>query len=86
MTFGQFFSEGRGFSDGPIFKVRIPPPNARNAQAFQEGTEGYEFGPYNKVTRSCITYCMDTLRAGGVNPGVAEETWPQTRWLWSQDG
>jgi hypothetical protein len=51
---GQMFS-GQ-MSDGPIFRIRAPLPNAARAQAFQNATEGYVFGPYDLETRSCVTY------------------------------
>jgi hypothetical protein len=82
---GQMFS-GQ-MSDGHIFRIRVPLPNAARAQAFQNATEGYVFGPYDLETRSCVTYCADVLRAGGV-PNVPEPSagWrATTRWLWSLD-
>ncbi|WP_079078718.1 RHS repeat-associated core domain-containing protein [Streptomyces sp. DSM 15324] len=50
------------------FAIRIPLPNAKNAQAFQRATEGHVFDPYDLDTRSCVTYCADVLRAGGIGP------------------
>ena len=47
-------------------KIRIPLPDAANAQAFQRATDDYEFGRYNLQTRSCMIYCGDILKAGGV--------------------
>ncbi|MGW0576473.1 polymorphic toxin-type HINT domain-containing protein, partial [Streptomyces sp. NPDC002920] len=61
-----------GFYEGEVsslsFAIRIPLPNAKNAQAFQKGTEGHTFAPYNLETQSCVTYCADVLRAGGIGP------------------
>jgi hypothetical protein len=68
-------------SGGPVFKIRIPVPNAARAQAYQRATEGYTFGPYDYNYQSCVTYCANVLRAGGVE-GIPEDTNSILRWLW----
>ncbi len=81
---GSFF---RGnLSEGTI-PIRIPLPNAARAQAFQRATEDYVFGAYDLETRSCVTYCLDVLRAGGVE-GVPDASvgWRRsTLWIFSRD-
>ncbi|MEU1868548.1 polymorphic toxin-type HINT domain-containing protein [Streptomyces sp. NPDC019793] len=47
-------------------RVRIPLPNPGGALAFQEVTLGRNLGRYNVDSRSCVTYCAEVLRAGGV--------------------
>jgi hypothetical protein len=81
---GSYFQGSLSSNTHPI---RIPLPNAARAQAFQKATEGYVFGAYDLQTRSCVTYCLDVLRAGGVedvpDPSVG---WRRsTLWIWSKD-
>lgn len=81
---GAFF--GREVSENS-FAIRIPLPNAKRAQAYQRGTEGHNFGPYDFDTRSCVTYCADVLRAGGVGPDELPpgmDTDALTGWLFSK--
>ncbi|MCQ9136304.1 polymorphic toxin-type HINT domain-containing protein, partial [Streptomyces hilarionis] len=47
-------------------RVQISLPNPGGALAFQEVTLGRNLGRYNVDSRSCVTYCAEVLRAGGV--------------------
>jgi hypothetical protein len=78
---GAFFS---GEMSPSTIPVRIPLPNARN---FQLATEGYNFGAYDLETRSCVTYCLDVLRAGGVQdvPGPSYGWRKSILWIFSKD-
>ncbi|WP_331725702.1 polymorphic toxin-type HINT domain-containing protein (plasmid) [Streptomyces xanthophaeus] len=66
-----------------VFSIRIPLPDARGAMMHQMRTEGDVFGAYDFDTRSCVTYCVEVLRAGGVT-GIPDDTIAATRWLWSR--
>jgi hypothetical protein len=81
---GSFF---RGNLSDTTIPVHFRLPNARRAQAFQRATEGFVFGPYDLETRSCVTYCLDVLEAGGVEdipPGSVG--WREsTIWIWRHD-
>ncbi|WP_340385415.1 RHS repeat-associated core domain-containing protein [Streptomyces sp. SS7] len=69
------------------FAIRIPLPNAKNAQAFQRATDGYVFDPYDLETQSCVTYCAAVLRAGGIGPAdlpKGMKTDEVERWLLSK--
>lgn len=45
-------------------------PNAEAAHAAQRRTIDADLGAYDGMDNSCVTYCVDILRAGGVNlPG-----------------
>ncbi|MFF1307826.1 hypothetical protein [Streptomyces sp. NPDC058307] len=37
------------------------------ARAAQEDSIDAELGPYDGINSSCVTYCVDILRAGGVD-------------------
>ena len=47
--------------------LTIALPNAQAALAYSEGMIGQAAGPYNLRTNSCLTYCGNVLRAGGVD-------------------
>ncbi len=49
----------------PYFTVTLP--NATAAMAYSKSMIGVPTGPYDRFTNSCVTYCGDVLRAGGVN-------------------
>lgn len=69
------------------FAIRIPLPNAKNAQAFQHATEGHVFGSYDLEKQSCVTYCAAVLRAGGIGPDELPKgmkTDEAERWLLSK--
>jgi RHS repeat-associated protein len=81
---GSYF---QGAVSNSAIRIRIPLPNAARAQAFQKATEGYTFDRYDLETRSCVTYCLDVLREGGVkdvpDPSVG---WRRsTLWIFSKD-
>ncbi|MET7737435.1 RHS repeat domain-containing protein [Streptomyces sp. NPDC005402] len=42
-------------------------PDAAAARQAQEDSIDAELGPYDGITNSCVTYCVDILRAGGVD-------------------
>lgn len=42
-------------------------PNAEAAHAAQGRTIDADLGAYDGMDNSCVTYCVDILRAGGVN-------------------
>ncbi|MFD4034318.1 polymorphic toxin-type HINT domain-containing protein [Streptomyces sp. NPDC058637] len=42
-------------------------PNAETAHAAQRRTIDADLGAYDGMDNSCVTYCVDILRAGGVN-------------------
>ncbi len=42
-------------------------PDAEAAYRAQRGTIGADLGGYDGFDNSCVTYCVDILRAGGVN-------------------
>jgi hypothetical protein len=45
-------------------------PDAAAAREAQEDSIDAELGPYDGINNSCVTYCVDILRAGGVDiPG-----------------
>ncbi|MCD7444194.1 Rhs family-like protein [Streptomyces lincolnensis] len=56
----------RPHSPGTIV-VRVPLPNARNAQRAQYAMEDVNLGPHDNDTNNCVTYCARILRAGGVD-------------------
>ncbi|MFJ4786312.1 polymorphic toxin-type HINT domain-containing protein [Streptomyces sp. NPDC088794] len=56
----------RPHSSGTIV-VRVPLPNARNAQRAQYAMEDVNLGPHDNNTNNCVTYCARILRAGGVD-------------------
>jgi hypothetical protein len=62
--------------------VRIPLPNASRARSYQDVTLGQDLGAYDRASRSCITYCAEVLRAGGVK-GIPFEEGSRaiTNWL-----
>ncbi|MGV9503901.1 RHS repeat-associated core domain-containing protein [Streptomyces sp. NPDC003642] len=67
--------------------VRIPLPNASRARSYQDVTLGRDLGAYDEATRSCITYCAEVLRAGGVQGIPIEEgSIAVTKWLLRQHG
>jgi hypothetical protein len=67
--------------------VRIPLPNASRARSYQDVTLGQDLGAYDEASRSCITYCAEVLRAGGVQGIPIEEgSLAITRWLLRQHG
>jgi RHS repeat-associated protein len=67
--------------------VRIPLPNASRARSYQDVTLGRDLGAYDEATRSCITYCAEVLRAGGVQGIPIEEgSLAITRWLIKMHG
>ena len=84
LAVGRFY-EGE-FSDVHI-PIRFNLPNARRAQAFQTATEDYVFGAYDLETRSCVTYCLDVLRAGGVEGVPSPDLgWRRsTLWIFKHD-
>jgi hypothetical protein len=45
--------------------IRIPLSNARNAQNAQRAYDDYNFGPHNRNSNNCVTYCKIILEAGG---------------------
>ncbi|MEV6595571.1 RHS repeat-associated core domain-containing protein [Actinoplanes sp. NPDC051346] len=65
--------------------VRIPLRNPGGAMAYQEVTLGRNLGPYNEVSQSCVTYCGNVLKAGGVE-GVPNTTLGITKWLLQKHG
>jgi hypothetical protein len=81
---GAFFS---GEVSPSTIHVRIPLLNARNAQNFQLATEGHNFGAYDLETRSCVTYCLDVLRAGGLEdvPDSSYGWRKSTLWIFGRD-
>jgi hypothetical protein len=81
---GAFFS---GEMSPSTIHVRIPLPNARNAQNFQLATGGHNFGAYDLGTRSCATYCLDVLRAGGTQDvsGPSYGWRKSILWIFSKD-
>ena len=42
-------------------------PNAKSAQAYQQGVLGANGGPYNAATNSCVTHVANVLNAGGLD-------------------
>ncbi len=67
--------------------VRIPLPNASRARSYQDVTLGQDLGAYDEATRSCITYCAEVLRQGGVRGIPIEEgSFEITKWLLRQHG
>ncbi|MFE6522272.1 RHS repeat-associated core domain-containing protein [Streptomyces sp. NPDC057794] len=67
--------------------VRIPLPNASRARSYQDVTLGQDLGAYDEATRSCVTYCAEVLRAGGVQGIPIEEgSIAITKWLIRQHG
>jgi hypothetical protein len=48
-------------------RVDIALPNAQAAMRRQMELMGQPGGQYNRFTNSCVTHCMDILRAGGVD-------------------
>jgi hypothetical protein len=65
-TTGQVVSKLGGL--GPNAKeitFNLPDPQA--AWEAQGGTLRADLGPYDGLTNSCVTYCVDILRAGGVD-------------------
>ncbi|WP_051854447.1 polymorphic toxin-type HINT domain-containing protein [Streptomyces sp. NRRL B-1347] len=55
----------RSHSPGTIV-VRVPLPDARNAQRAQYAMEDVNLGPHDNDTNNCVTYCARILKAGGV--------------------
>ncbi|MFE0824140.1 RHS repeat-associated core domain-containing protein [Streptomyces sp. NPDC058847] len=67
--------------------VRIPLPNASRARSYQDVTLGQDLGAYDEATRSCITYCAEVLRQGGVGGiPIQEGSLEITKWLLRQHG
>ncbi|MGA5343930.1 polymorphic toxin-type HINT domain-containing protein [Streptomyces variabilis] len=67
--------------------VRIPLPNASRARSYQDVTLGQDLGAYDEATRSCITYCAEVLKQGGVKGIPIEEgSLEVTKWLLRQHG
>ncbi|MEU7384191.1 MULTISPECIES: RHS repeat-associated core domain-containing protein [unclassified Streptomyces] len=67
--------------------VRIPLPNASRARSYQDVTLGQDLGAYDEATRSCITYCAEVLKQGGVGGIPIEEgSYEITKWLLRQHG
>jgi RHS repeat-associated protein len=60
-------------------RVKVEVPDAAAAQRYQHGTIGKNQGPYDTATNSCVTYCGDVLRAGGLNP--PETSVKLAKWL-----
>ncbi|MER6994593.1 polymorphic toxin-type HINT domain-containing protein [Streptomyces sp. NPDC000410] len=54
--------------------IRIPLPNARNAQRAQYSMEDVNLGPHDNDTNNCVTYCARILKAGGVDIPVSDST------------
>jgi hypothetical protein len=54
-------------SQRALSRVDIALPNGQAAMARQLSLIGSEGGTYNAATNSCLTHCMDILRAGGLN-------------------
>jgi hypothetical protein len=76
-----------GELSGYGINVRIPLPNASRARSYQDVTLGQDLGAYDEATRSCVTYCAEVLRAGGVQGIPMEEgSWEITKWLIRQHG
>jgi RHS repeat-associated protein len=71
------------------FNVEIPLPNADGALAYAEvmmdKTAQGTYPAYNLRTQSCVTYCANVLRAGGVE-GVPTTPLAAQRWLFEQHG
>ncbi|MFG3044351.1 RHS repeat-associated core domain-containing protein [Streptomyces sp. NPDC048241] len=62
--------------------VRVPLPNASRARSYQDVTLGQDLGAYDQHSRSCITYCAEVLKQGGVEGIPIEEgSNAITRWL-----
>jgi RHS repeat-associated protein len=69
--------------------VRVPLPNAEGALAYAEvmmdKTAKGKYPAYNLRTQSCVTYCANVLRAGGVQ-GVPSSPRAAERWLLREHG
>jgi hypothetical protein len=65
---GTVFEEG---TEGATSSVTIQLPNGNAAMQFSQGALG-PGEPYILATNSCVTYCGQVLRAGGVEgvPGT----------------
>jgi len=59
--------------------LTIPLPNAQAALGYSQSMIGQNTGPYNLQTNSCVTYCGNVLRAGGLN--VPDTTTDIARYL-----
>ena len=60
-------------------RIRLDVPDAAAAQRYQHATIGLNQGAYNSATNSCLTYCGDVLRAGGLKPPETSVTF--AKWL-----
>jgi hypothetical protein len=60
-------------------RIEVDLPDGAAAQRYQHGTIDQEQGPYDVETNSCLTYCGDVLRAGGLD--VPDTSTGLARWL-----
>ncbi|MFF4853967.1 RHS repeat-associated core domain-containing protein [Streptomyces rubiginosohelvolus] len=69
--------------------VRVPLPNPGGAMAYAEvmmsRTARGTYPAYNLESQSCVTYCAQVLRAGGVSD-IPLDTFSATRWLIRRHG
>ncbi|MGI5226731.1 RHS repeat-associated core domain-containing protein [Actinoallomurus sp. CA-142502] len=70
--------------DGPqgIMSHTFDLPNAKGALEFQRDTQG-DWGTYQELGNSCLTYCTSVLRAGGVDAPAGKRAIPWARKLMS---
>jgi hypothetical protein len=60
-------------------RIEVDLPDAAAARRYQEKTLGKDQGPYDVDTNSCLTYCGDVIRNGGVD--VPDTSRALARWL-----
>jgi hypothetical protein len=53
-------------------------PNAKGALEFQKSTQG-SWGTYHPLSNSCLTYCANVLRAGGLDVPLGKAAIPWVR-------
>ncbi|MFJ6943304.1 RHS repeat-associated core domain-containing protein [Streptomyces wuyuanensis] len=72
-----------------VINVKIPLSNPQGAMAYaevmMEKTLRGAYPAYNLETQSCVTYCAQVLRAGGVSD-IPLDTFSATRWLIRRHG
>lgn len=85
----EFFDPATRLDPKTSFSVKIRLPNVEGSMAYSEvmmyKTEQGTYPGYNLRTQSCVTYCANVLRAGGVE-GVPNTPRAAQAWLFAQHG
>ncbi|WP_344664585.1 RHS repeat-associated core domain-containing protein [Catenulispora yoronensis] len=85
----EVFNPATRLDPDQTFNIKIPLPNADGALAYaevmMEKTAAGTYPSYSLRTQSCVTYCANVLRAGGVE-GVPTTPRAAQAWFFEQFG